>query len=198
MRNKIVLILILFILFACEQDEYEVEFDEKQIECQISGNKLTIKNNSPYPVVFDEILQNDKSIISFIKYKNCSYIKYQDEVVLNIKDTENQYILLETILLPQRQKEIIVSAKEGDEFEILLYPVNYNFLSDNVYFKLEDYTDMESRYKLYSAADIKNLNFPFIDVTNKDKINEISGIMIYVSEYEDLTDFLEEIEFEYK
>jgi len=175
-----------------------VEFDEKQIECQISGNKLTIKNNSPYPVVFDEILQNDKSIISFIKYKNCSYIKYQDEVVLNIKDTENQYILLETILLPQRQKEIIVSAKEGDEFEILLYPVNYNFLSDNVYFKLEDYTDMESRYKLYSAADIKNLNFPFIDVTNKDKINEISGIMIYVSEYEDLTDFLEEIEFEYK
>jgi len=198
MKYRIFLIIILFAFFACEPDEYEVDFDESQIQCSIVSNNLIIKNNSPYPVVFDEIIKNDKSIVSFIKYRNCSYVKYRDEIFLNIKDSDNQYILLGSILLPHKRKSIPVTARKGDEFEILIYPVNYNFVADNIYFKSEESSEMESRYKLFSRDEIKNLRIPFIKDEERDKINEIQGIMIYVSEYEDLTDFLEEIEFEYE
>lgn len=198
MKYRFFLIIILFVFFACESDEYEVDFEESQIQCSIVSNNLIIKNKSPYPIVFDEIIKNGESINSFIKYKNCSYVKYRDEIFLNTKDSDNQYILLESILLPSKSKSISITARKGDEFEILVYPVNYNFIADNIYFKSEESSEMESRYKLFSPAEIKDLRVPFIKDEDRDKISEIQGIMIYVSEYKELTDFLEEIEFEYE
>lgn len=196
MKKLVILFLIILLFVSCKEDEYKVDFDEEHIKCSISSNNLVIKNNSPYPLVFDEILKNDKSITNFIKYKNCGYIKYQNEVVINIKDSNNQYILLESILLPGKEKHIPASAKKGDEFEILLYPVRYNFLADNTYFKTEPYSEMEIRYKLFDADEIRKL--AFIKSENIDSLNEINGIMIYISELQSLSKFLEEIEFEYR
>lgn len=191
------MIFLLFI-FACEEDEYAVDFDEQQIQYSIKEDKIVIKNNSPYPIVLDDVMQNEKIVANYIKYKNCNYMKYQEEVMLDLTGQDNQYILIESVVLPKKEKVISINAKKGDRFEVSLYPVNYNFLSDNIYFKSEELSDKESRYKLFSSNEVKDLTIPFVKKKDPETVNEINGIMIYVSEYEDMIDFLEEIEFEYE
>lgn len=194
----IISIFILFLFIGCKDDEYEVSFKENDLKVSVKDSNLVVKNDSDYPIIFDEITKGDKSIASFIEYKDGSYVKYQDEVILNIKDSNNQYIMINLILLPKKERLIPLKIEKQDELEIIAYPVNFQFIADNIYFKANDYSDMEARYKLYSKDEIKSFKLPFLDKKKLEEINEINGIMIYVSEYDSLDDYVQKISFKYE
>jgi len=139
----IISIFILFLFIGCKDDEYEVSFNENDLKVSVKDSNLLVKNDSDYPIIFDEITKGDKSIASFIEYKDGSYVKYQDEVILNIKDSNNQYIMINLILLPKKERLIPLKIEKQDELEIIAYPVNFQFIADNIYFKANDYSDME-------------------------------------------------------
>ncbi len=186
-------ILVIALLANCGEDEYEVDFDDEKLLFQYQDGKIIFENTTKYPVVLDHIRINDREVTNFIKYDVCEYIKYKDEVVVNYNDDLNQIIYLTSIILPGNKVVIEHTLKKDDYVELELYPVNYNFLSDNVYFINENISDAEKRYKLYSNSDIEELNITYHE--EKENINKLSGIMIFVSEYAALADFLEEVEF---
>ena len=187
-------LLILFFLPGCGDDDYKVEYDENKVKFYYENKKIIFENNLEIPVVMDHIRVNDREVENFIKYKVCEYIKYKDIVVVNYKDKLNQIIYLTSIVLPGKKKEIDFILKKDDEVELEFYVVNYNFLSDNVYFINKKIYDNEKKYKLYRKDDIINLNIENLE--KKEEINILYGIMIFVKEYEALEDYLEEIDFE--
>ncbi len=187
-------LLILFFLPGCGDDDYKVEYDENKVKFYYENKKIIFENNLEIPVVMDHIRVNDREVENFIKYKVCEYIKYKDIVVVNYKDKLNQIIYLTSIVLPGKKKEIDFILKKDDEVELEFYVVNYNFLSDNVYFINKKISDNEKKYKLYRKDDIINLNIENLE--KKEEINILYGIMIFVKEYEALEDYLEEIDFE--
>lgn len=195
MKKFLLAILIFLFLLNCKNKEYETDFDDEQIEISFTTNKIIIKNNSNYPIILQEILKNKRTILEFIEFKNCSFVKYQNEVLVNFNDSNNQIIMLNSIILPQKDKSINIPVEKNAKYRLEFYPVTYNFISDNIYFNFDRYSENELRYKNFSVDEIKNLNIPFM--TNKET-NEISGIMVYVSEYKNLTDFLEKIDFKYR
>jgi len=192
----IIIFTIVLIFFNCKEKEYKVDFDEDEIEIKIQNNILYIKNNSNYPVLLNEILLNKKSFKSFIDFKKCNFIKSHNEVILNLNDSNNQIIYLNSILLPNRDKGIILenNIEKGDKFRVILYPLNYKFISDNIYFEFKKYSDNDIGFKNFKPEELKNLDLPFI--TNKNT-NEIGGIMIYTSEFNKLEDFVEVIDYKY-
>ncbi len=194
-----IFLLIIVLLVNCGDEEYEVDYDEEKINFYYKDKKIILKNNLTIPVILahrrinnDEM--EDKEIENFIKYKVCEYIKYKDEVVVNYEDKLNQIIYLTSIVLPGKSKEIEFICKKDDEVLIEFYPVNYIFLSDNVYFINKNISEKEKRYKLYTDKDIENLNIS--ELGKKEDLKTIDGIMIFVKEYALLDDFHEEIEFE--
>lgn len=186
-------ILIIILLANCGEDEYDVDFDDEKLLFEYHDGKIIFENNTKYPIVLDHMRINDREVTNFIKYNVCEYIKYKDEVVVNYNDDLNQIIYLTSIIIPGNKVIIEYTLKKDDYVELELYPVNYNFLSDNVYFINENISDHEKRYKLYSNTDIEELNISYFE--EKENINKIDGIMIFVSEYAALADFLEEVEF---
>lgn len=197
MNKKIILVLLLlipFLFLQCGDDDYEVDYDDEKVQFKAEGDKIIFKNNLDVPVVLDNIKVNDKEVKSYIKYKTCDYVKYRDEVVINYNDKSNQVIHLTSIVLPGKRQEFDYKLKKEDEVELEFYPVTYMFLSDNVYFLNKKITENEVQYRLYLNEDIKKLNIN--KLKDKNNINKINGIMIFVKEYEILEDTFEELDFE--
>ncbi len=194
-KTFFVFLLILFFLPGCGDEDYDVNYDEDKVKFYYENKKIIFENNLEIPVVMDHIRVNDREVENFIKYKVCEYIKYKDEVVVNYNDKLNQIIYLTSIVLPGKKKEMDFILNKDDEVELEFYTVNYNFLSDNIYFINKKISDNEKRYKLYQKDDIINLNIEGLK-KKKEELNILEGIMIFVKEYEALEDYLEEIDFE--
>ncbi|MDD5067297.1 MAG: hypothetical protein PHF84_09650 [bacterium] len=199
MIKRLFPIFILCFLFflSCEDKEYKVDYDKKKVEVKYRDGIISFKNNLDVPVVLDNVKINENETANFIKYKVCDYVKYRGEVVVNYSDKVNQIISLTSILLPGKTKEIKQEVRKGEEIVFEFSPVNYIFLSDNVYFLDRAISSNEVKYKQYPEGEVKKLKLSFIKTNERDKLTEIDGIMIYVKEYEALSDHLEYKEMEF-
>ncbi len=196
-KKKLLLMLIIPLLWmSCGDDDYDFDYDDEKVKFYHQGNTIIFENNLDVAVVIDNIKVDDKEVKSYIKYKTSGYTKCRNEVVVNYKDKSNQIIKLTSIVLPGKKKEVEYNLKIDNEVLLEFYPVNFNFVSDNIYFLDSNISEDEKRYRLYLKEDIKRLDIYGIDKKKKDEINEIDGIMIFVKEYESLEDTFEELDFD--
>lgn len=193
-RLLVITLFVVLIFIQCGDDDYEIDYDEDLVTFKNIENVIVFENNTKYLIVLDNIKVNEKEVKNFIAYKTSNYVKFRDEVVVNYNEKLNQIIHLKCILLPGKKKEIPYTLKTEDEVEIEFYPINYNFLSDNIYFIDKTITEKEIRYKLYPKGDLKKLNLN--ELSKDENRTELDGIMIFVKEYECLEDTFEEMDFE--
>jgi len=195
--RKYTLLIFLFLLFffaSCVDEDYETDFDDNDVKLEYKDNKIVFENNSPYPIILDYLKINGKEVKNFIEYKVCDYYRTKNDVEINYSKDVNQIIYLSTILLPGKKFKINKTLKKKVRVTLLFYPVNYNFLSDNVFFLSKEISQTSKIYSLYQVDEVKNT--VFITDENKESLTTIDGIMIYVKEYDILDDFLEEVNLE--
>lgn len=195
MRYSVLFLVLCACFGSCKDDEYAVDYDKKKIELAYVDGRLVFRNNLDVPVVLDNFQKNRKEAASFIRYRVCDYVKYKQEVVVDYREKVNQIISLESILMPKKEKVLAEKLVRGDRIRVEFYPVQPLFLADNVYFFEKQIKPDELKYRLYPETNVKALNMAFTG-TNRSGMSEISGIMIYVKEYEQLSDNLEKKEFE--
>ncbi len=178
-------VLLLHISLLAASNIYDVDYDDDNVIISVKGNTLTINNKLPYPIVIDNIKKNGKIIKNYLTVKNCNYIKYQNEVDVDYSGKDMQIFTLNLIIKPGKTKKISLKCKKGDELRVEYYVVNYEFMADNIYLKYKDISGTEKQYKLFPADYIK-------------KQKSLTGIMIYVAEYNMMIDNYEHPEIDVK